>query len=93
MKKHPQQPLVWDNHGVIRFLENKVVSLLLEEARKRGFNLNHLWEANLPVEDMEQFYQLIGMSVSGFGEVSSFDPENVEEYDRQVAKMVKEKGE
>lgn len=65
--KHPMQPVVWrDNNKVIRFKENAIVQYLLDNG---PFDMNHL--ARLPFNKMDraQFAQLIGYSVSGFGEL------------------------
>jgi len=65
--KHPIQPLVQDEYGTQRFQDNKIVRYLLDNG---PFDLNDL--AGLPFcrEDREQFAQLIGYSLSGFGELS-----------------------
>lgn len=67
---HPMQPVRRAKDGVIRFRPNKVVSFLLDWASSRGMNLNDL--ARIPFDDdeREQFAQLIGYSVCGFGELS-----------------------
>jgi len=63
---HPIQPLE-DDRGVIRFKGNKIVCHLLDNG---GISLNDLARMNFSVEDREQFAQLIGYSLSGFGELS-----------------------
>lgn len=64
-KQHPIQPLYLDRHKVIRFHENKIVSFL---ARDR---LNELAAMNcFSREDWQQLAQLIGYSLSGYGELS-----------------------
>jgi uncharacterized protein YceH (UPF0502 family) len=71
---HPMQPVHTDEHGTYRFRKNKAVRLLLDEATKRGFGMNELVMANdVDREDMVQFAQLIGYSLSGFGELSYVD--------------------
>lgn len=71
--KHPIQPVVLA-HNVIRFKENKIVRLLLE----RGpFDMNALALMDFSDDDRTQFAQLIGYSVSGFGDLSYADPEVV----------------
>lgn len=65
--KHPIQPLVTDEHGIIRFKKNKIVTFLLE---KGPFSLNDLAAVDFTDEDHEQFAQLIGYSLSGFGDLS-----------------------
>ena len=62
--QHPTQPLVTDAHGVQRFKENKIVSFLAEG------RLNELCAMDFSDEDREQLAQLIGYSLSGFGELS-----------------------
>jgi hypothetical protein len=68
--KHPLQPLVKDKHGRLRFKENQIVSYLLEAGRKIGVDMNELAILPFPREDRERFAQLIGYSLSGFGELS-----------------------
>lgn len=63
---NPMQPLVVKD-GVVRFKANKVVQYLLD---KGGLTLNDLPYGQLSQDDFEQFAQLIGYSVSGFGDLS-----------------------
>lgn len=65
--RHPIQPLALDASGVMRFKENAIVRYLLDEG---GFDLNHIARKEFSQEDREQFAQLIGYSLSGFGELS-----------------------
>ena len=67
--KNPIQPLV-DVNGVLRFKENAIVRHLLDWAYERGHGLNELAGMNFTQDDQEQFAQLIGYSLSGFGELS-----------------------
>jgi hypothetical protein len=67
MAKLPLQPISVDEHGVLRFRENTVVRYLLDHG---GLDMNHLAEEDFPQEDREQFAQLIGYSLGGFGELS-----------------------
>lgn len=64
---HPMQPVELDGHGVARFRANQIVEYLLDEG---GLDLNMLARHGFPNEDWEQFYQLIGYSVSGYGDLS-----------------------
>lgn len=64
------QPIVWDTHRVLRFKENKIVSALLDFASSRGMSLNEIATMKFSREDREQLAQLIGYSVSGFGDLS-----------------------
>lgn len=70
---HPDQPLVMDADGVVRFKKNPIVDFLLDWAQKHGMGLNELHSlpgAPFAKEDWEQFNQLIGYSVSGWGDLS-----------------------
>jgi len=67
MSKHPIQPLIIDDRGVLRFKENKIVQFLLN---KGPHDMNTLAHHGFSQEDREQFAQLIGYSHSGFGELS-----------------------
>lgn len=68
--RHPIQPLALDAHGTLRFKENKIVSHLLEVAQKHGCGLNELARMEFSQDDREQFAQLIGYSLSGYGDLS-----------------------
>lgn len=69
----PMQPLELDGDGRVVFKENPIVKFLLDAG---PFDLGQLrLMPNLPIWAMEQFYQLIGYSVDGFGEISIFRKE------------------
>lgn len=65
--KHPIQPLVADEHGALRFKKNAIVNYLLDNG---PFDMNHLARVSFTQEDREQFAQLIGYSLVGFGTLS-----------------------
>ncbi len=68
MPEHPTQPLIVDEHGVLRFKANAIVQYLLDAG---PFDMNHLAKIRFFTdEDRVQFAQLIGYSRSGFGELS-----------------------
>lgn len=67
---HPMQPTGEDQRGTIRFKPNKIVNDMLSFATARGFGLNEIACRDYSVEDREQFAQLIGYSLSGYGELS-----------------------
>lgn len=67
MSKHPMQKLTKTDTGVIRFRENEIVSFLLDNG---PFDMNSLAAQKFSDEDRMQFAQLIGYSVSGYGELS-----------------------
>ena len=77
MDRHPKQPHVVDKHGVVRFKENKIVSALLDKATKaKIMDMNIISSMDFSDEDRQQFAQLIGYSVSGYGELSYADEEH-----------------
>lgn len=65
---HPMQHVVRVGN-VIRFRENEIVRYLLDHG---GIDLNHLggMPGRFSLADWEQFYQLIGYSVSGYGDLA-----------------------
>lgn len=63
---HPMQPVITDAQGVRRFKQNALVAFLLDAG---PFDMNQLMHVKCPNEDREQFAQLIGYSVSGFGDL------------------------
>jgi len=67
MKRHPIQPLEKDKHGTLRFKENAIVNHLIDDG---PFDMNSIACKKFSKEDREQFAQLIGYSLSGFGELS-----------------------
>lgn len=78
------QPIVFDDQGTARFQENAIVRYILDAG---PFDLNQI--ACLPGvsrEDRAQFAQLIGYSVSGYGDLSY--SLRVGKADRKVAKML-----
>jgi hypothetical protein len=68
--KNPIQPLANDANGTLRFKKNAIVDFLLEWSQKRGMGLNELAAMDFTQDDREQFWQLIGYSLSGYGELS-----------------------
>ena len=77
--KQPIQPLEEDEHGTMRFKKNKLVEYLLDHG---GLDMNDLAIAeakeNFTREDQEQFAQLIGYSLDGFGTLSYATDETYE---------------
>ena len=59
MARHPVQPLVYDEHGVLRFKKNAIVRFLLDNG---NFDLGKLERLHFTDEDWEHFLQLIGYS-------------------------------
>lgn len=65
--RHPVQPLEKDPNDILRFKKNAIVRYLLDAG---PFDMNHLACIDFSQEDSEQFAQLIGYSLGGFGELS-----------------------
>jgi uncharacterized protein (UPF0297 family) len=96
MSKYPHQPLevVRD---VVRFKENPVVRFLYEQlgahldergeirAKNEMFAMIHTGAATK--EDMAQFAQLIGYSVSGWGDLSYVSRKQAEKADKRAEKL------
>ena len=88
--KQPTQPIVWAKDGIIRFKENPLVRTVLDAATDgRRMSMNDLALMEFSREDREQFAQLIGYSVSGFGELSYCRPRVVAEADAIADRMFK----
>ena len=66
-KRHPMQSIIIDDAGVYRFRSNAIVQFLLDN--NALYDLNALARLRFSPEDHEQFAQLIGYSVSGFGDL------------------------
>jgi hypothetical protein len=69
----PIQPVYLDSSNVIRFLSNRIVSDLLDFSGNHGYTLNTIAMKKYTVEERQQFAQLIGYSVSGYGDLSYVD--------------------
>ena len=85
--KHPIQNVAKDEHGVVRFVKNEIVRFLLDEG---PFDMNTIVLKGFSKEDQEQFAQLIGYSISGFGELSYVSDEAYNKADAKVKKLRKE---
>lgn len=85
MARLPLQPIEIDKGGVIRFRANKIVKFLLDAG---PFDMNQLACMEFSEEDRAQFAQLIGYSVSGYGDLSY--AKRVKRADRIAAKLAKE---
>lgn len=82
---HPMQPLVRDKNGTVRFKANKIIEWLFESSR---LDLNMIATMGFSDEDNMQIAQLLGYSVSGFGDLSYADPKVVAAADKRAEKMV-----
>lgn len=75
MSKHPIQPLIRDEQGVVRFKANAIVEYLLQNG---GIDMNRLATLPFPPEDREHFAQLIGYSWSGASDLSYMSNDVIE---------------
>lgn len=93
--EQPQQPIVWSKRNsktpVIRFQANEIVRDLLDFAQARGFGLNEIAVREYSRQDREQLAQLIGYSVSGFGELSYARPRIVAAADAKADEMARKR--
>lgn len=80
--KNPDQPIILDAVGTIRFKSNVRIVLV-----NGPYDLNRLAEMEFSDDDRNQFAQLIGYSVCGFGELPYADCERVERADRIAEKL------
>lgn len=81
-QRHPMQPVDFDGkaqphseRGVIRFKLNAIVQWLLDNG---GKDLNDIARQDFTDADRTQFAQLIGYSVSGWGDLSYVSDEDYE---------------
>lgn len=84
--KHPMQPLVRDSEGVVRFKANAIVRFLLDT--HPTMDLNQIAVRRFPREDREQFAQLIGYSVAGFGDLDYAATATIRAADRLATKLL-----
>lgn len=66
--KNPIQPLFEDENGTLRFKSNSIVEYLVREGKA---DLNQIAMMDFSQDDREQFSQLHGYSLSGFGGLGS----------------------
>jgi hypothetical protein len=72
---HPDQPLIQDENHVTRFKKNRIVEYLLDNG---PFDMNKLAMLEFDDEDRQQFAQLIGYSLGGYGDLSYVSDEAYE---------------
>ena len=68
--KNPIQPLAPDAHGVVRFKANAIVRHLIDT--HPTVDMNALARKSFTDDDRQQFAQLIGYSLSGYGSLSGY---------------------
>lgn len=80
--------IVFDDQGNIRFKANAIVAWLFDTQR---INLNEIVMHKWPIEDQEEFWQMLGYSVSGYGDLSFARPETVAAADEIAQQMLESK--
>ncbi len=92
---HPMQPIYLDEKGTARFRANKIVQWMVEKGGKgQRFDLNDIageLGPLLDVEEHEQFNQLLGYSVCGFGDLSGMRRSVVAKADRITETLLSKK--
>ena len=68
--RHPIQPMAADENGTVRFKQNKIVDWLW---REKKIDLNEIAMQGFPWEDQQQFAQLLGYSLNGYGDLGYVD--------------------
>jgi replicative DNA helicase len=68
--KNPIQPLAKDARGALRFKANAIVQHLLDS--HQSCDMNTLASMDFTDDDRQQFAQLIGYSLSGYGELQRY---------------------
>lgn len=86
-KRHPMQPVVIAGDGCARFKENKIVRDLLDMASKHGMDLNQICIKGYDPDDYAQLMELIGYSVSGYGDLHLARRDHVRRADRDADKL------
>lgn len=86
--KHPMQPVVMKD-GIARFQDNAIVRHLLDVATEAGIcDMNKIARLRFGDDDGMQFAQLIGYSVSGFGDLNYASSEMIVQADAEVDRLV-----
>lgn len=86
--KLPMQPLHIDQNGKPRFVANLLVDALLSYSTAKGMGMNELALVKCSPEERMQFAQLIGYSLSGYGELSYVTDESYNEAEEAAAKLM-----
>jgi hypothetical protein len=84
------QPVVRAADGTIRFKQNQIICDMQELCAKHGLDLNEIACRDYSKDDRSQLMQLIGYSVSGYGNLSCSRAKHVMRADEKAASMVDE---
>jgi hypothetical protein len=89
--RNPMQPIVFDENGTARFKANNIVRYLLDNGPNdlnKLTNIAYVFSA----DDWSQFAQLLGYSVSGFGDLPYAVQAIVEAADAEIERRMKDNG-
>jgi hypothetical protein len=82
------QPIIATYEGIARFRANKIVQWVLRQGKRgRKFDLNDIIVEDFPIEDVEQFWQMLGYSLSGYGELSFIREETIAHADAEAERL------
>jgi len=85
---HPEQPIGMASDGVIRFKGNSIIEDLFDSG---ALDLNEIGRrvrrGDFPEDDYVQLTQLLGYSVSGWGDLSTSPPEMVAAADKEAERI------
>lgn len=88
--KLPDQPMCWDG-SIIRWKKNRLVCALLDTSQAKGFGMNELCLVGASKAERQQFAQLIGYSVSGWGSLNYVPVKRAIAADKQAEKMYRKR--
>lgn len=89
-KRQPMQPVVVAADGVIRFKQNQIIRDMLDLCEKHGLGLNEIAMRDYEKDDRSQLMQLIGYSVSGYGNLDCSRGKHVMRADQKAESLVGE---
>jgi hypothetical protein len=84
------QPVEMAGDQVVRFKRNQIICDMQELCAKHGLDLNEIACRDYSKDDRSQLMQLIGYSVSGYGNLSCSRAKHVMRADEKAASMVEE---
>ena len=89
-KRQPMQPVAVAADGVIRFKQNQIIRDMLDLCEKHGLDLNEIAMRDYEKDDRSQLMQLIGYSVSGYGNLDCARAKHVARSDHKAESLAVE---
>ncbi len=89
-KRQPMQPVVAAADGVIRFKQNQIIRDMLDLCEKHGLGLSEIAARDYEKDDRSQLMQLIGYSVSGYGNLDCSRAKHVMRADEKAESLASE---